>query len=211
MPQIGGLLSPINRNQSKSVKKLEAAVNKARKDFMPIPLDKTGIVRGESFQYWSKNEFRRCVVYPLAKHGVTWSVVFVPCPTSKSTMCVGVLSFEDEWKESTLEVREGHDLMGDRSWKTQHEKILGDCMLQPLTEDAENTEPEELEDVTAKRQDWEANWKNAVQAFDNASTEAACQKVLSRVREHVAAGTMNPASVKELEFRLEGKNFTKEE
>lgn len=210
MPQIGGLLSPIMICQSKSVKRLEAAVNKSRKDWKPIPLDKTGTRRGEEFQYWSINEFRKCVVTPLSAHGVSWKVLYVPCPATKRCTCVGVLSFEDEWQHTALEVKEGYDLMDDRGWKTQQEKIIADKMLQPITEDSKASEPEEIEDVPSKHKDWAVNWKNAAQAFDNAKTESDCQKVMSKVKAKVLEGTMNPTALKEIQFRLEARNFHKE-
>ena len=136
--------------------------------------------------------------------------MFVPCPATKRCTCVGVLSFEDEWQQTALEVKEGYDLMDDKAWKTQQEKIIADKILQPITEDSKTSEPEEIEDVPSKRKDWAVNWKNAAQAFDNAKSEAECMKVIEKVKAHILEGTMNPSSIKELQFRLEGKNFHKE-
>ena len=208
MPQIGGLLSPILRSQSASVKRLNAAINKARKSFKPMNLDKVGTRRGEQFHYWSMNEFRKCIVNPLAEHNVTWECDFVS--DKDRTYCVAVLSLDEEWKESCLVVRDGYDLMDDRAWKTQAQKELGDAQLQPVVQDDPDSQPEELEDVPAKNKEWDTNFKAAAQKVHLAETMGDTAKILKRVEDHVAAGTMHPDAFKELKAIVERK-FTKEE
>jgi len=210
MPHIGGLLSPILRSQSSTVKRLNAAVCKARNSFKVLPLDKVGTRRGEQFRYWSMNEFRKCIVTPLSKHGITWECVFVPCPETKKTVIVGVLSFEDEWKESALIVREGYDMMDDGSWKTKYEKVLGDKMLQPEAEDSTEAEAEELEHVVAmQKSEWDNNYKTAEAAIKNARTPQDAQRLMDRVAEHLTAKTMAPDSDSKLQ-RIVTDKFTKE-
>lgn len=191
MPSVGGFMQQVCRSQSKSTAKLDAAVNKSRANWIVIPLDKEGVRRGERFKYWSLNAFRKCVVIPLAKDNVRWR-----CGTvveNNRILIKAVLSFGDEWEEWEITVPSGYDLQEDKAWITTRQKELGDMMLQPECQSAEDEEIE-VDPPVQVPVEWEANYTNAKHAIQRAATPQEAAKLMARVLEHIDAKTMAPDS-----------------
>jgi hypothetical protein len=202
MPNVGGFLQQICRNQSKTVAKLNAAINKNRAKWKVIPLDKEGTRRGERFRYWSLNAFRKCVVYPLAEDNITYECGSVV--DGERIFVKATLSFGDEWKEYELLVPSGYDLQEDKAWITTRQKELGDMMLQPLCQDAEDEEIE-VDPPKQSPPQWETNYKNALHAIQRSSTPAEAAQLMARVLEHISAKTMAPDSRESLQQIVDEK------
>lgn len=206
MPSIGGFMQPVCRSQSKTIAKLDAAVNKSRKNWTVIPLDKEGTRRGERFRYWSLNAARKCVIYPLAQDNVRWR-----CGTvvdGDRILIKAVLSFQDEWEEWEITVPTGYDLQEDKAWITTRQKELLDMMLQPECQSAEDEEIE-VDPPVQTPAEWESNYKNAQSAIQRAATPQEAAKLMARVLEHIDAKTMAPDARESLQQIVNSK-FSKE-
>lgn len=197
MPKIGNFVCNIYVEQSQTIAELNKRLCAARKDFKIIPLDKTGVRRGEEYSYWSINAFRESIVDPLAKHGITWDVRYTH--NDMGTFAVATLTYHDEWKSSTLPVPAGFDMQDDKAWKTTIQKELADAMLQPRTENAEDEERQiDGPAVAGTQAKWEENLASARAKIGAAKTREESADLLDKAAIFIQTGRLSPDCMTEL-------------
>lgn len=197
--------------QSESVKELNEAVVKAAMEFTPIARDTNceKMVQGRKVKYRiaSLNALRAATMPYLLKHGVLLHQDY--CVSDEGVTLVTSLSLGDQYRRSTLPIRQYEDDDRQKAHMTKMRKAGYEAILCLASEEEDDVpQPAVEQPATAADQNGRAPfsamaWKHqtirAKDAVRDCKTVAEAEDILRKVKNKISIGDMDPHCIAELE------------